>query len=258
MPALNEEVIEDQIDDGPEPEVVSKAGVEAEIIVPPKDEEWKTALAALTANVTKLATPAKPAPVAETEDQRNERWAVFQPEKTDPKFFHKLFNLPADASPETLDAVKQAWGLMQNGLMKQAIVGATNVFEHKYGDRLSRIDALEEWRSQASAKELRTNFNESFPALADPIYNDIIKLAANELANRDFADHAEYFKALAERAAVTIKSVKPDFDLGAVKTTKTTGRPTLPRTRVGGTGGSGGGGKTAPGATDDDSGSLEM
>lgn len=260
MPDL-EEVVENGLGEGDE------LGEQRETVVAPekkvetpivgKDEEWKAALAKLTDNVTKLTTQ-KPPEKEETPEQRNVKWGVFEPEKLDKEFFHKLFNLPPDVDPKVLENIKSAWALMQNGLMKQAITGARNAVLIDHGDKLSRIDALEEWRNQASAKELRANFNETYPSLSDPIYSDILKLSASELANKDFATHDEYFKALAERAAVTIKAVKPDFDLGAVKPKTTTGKPSLPRTRVGGTGGTGSGGKAAKADSEDDSGSLEM
>lgn len=222
-----------------------------------KDEEWKSALAKLTDNVNKLATP-KPETKKETPEEQNARWAVFEPEKADKEFFKKFFKLTPESTPEEVQSAKDTWTLMQNGLMKQAIVGAMNVIEQKYAPRFAQLDSLEEWRNQASAKELRANFNETYPSLSDPIYSDILKLSASELADKDFKSHDEYFKALAERAAVTIKAVKPDFDLGAVKPKTTTGKPSLPRTRVGGTGGSGSGGKPTKADSEDDSGSLEM
>lgn len=224
---------------------------------PGKDEEWKAALAKLTDNVTKLTTQ-KPPEKEETPEQRNAKWAVFEPEKADKEFFHKLFNLPPDVDPKVLENIKSAWALMQNGLMKQAITGARHAVMIDHGDKLSRIDALEEWRNQASAKELRSNFNETYPALADPRYADILKLAASELANKDFASHEEYFQALAERAAKGIKTIDGSFDLGAKPKTTTTSKPRLPRTSVGGTGGAGGGGKASKDDSGDDSGSLEM
>lgn len=222
-----------------------------------KDEEWKAALAKLTDNVTKLTTQ-KPPEKAETPEERNAKWAVFEPEKVDKDFFRKMYKLTTESTPEEIQAAKDHWGLMQNGLMKQAIVGAMNVMEQKYAPQFQRLDALEEWRNQASAKELRSNFNETYPALADPRYADILKLSASELSNKDFASHEEYFQALAERAAKGIKTIDGSFDLGAKPKTTTTSKPRLPRTSVGGTGGVGGGGKASKDDSGDDSGSLEM
>lgn len=261
MPDL-EDVVENGLDEGNDLGETRETAVKPEKVEPAdnggaKDEEWKAALAKLTDNVTRL-TEKKPEPKEETPEQRNAKWAVFEPEKADKEFFKKFFKLNAESTPEEVQAAKDTWALMQNGLMKQAIVGAMNVMEQKYAPQFQRLDALEEWRNQASAKELRSNFNETYPALADPIYADILKLSASELANKDFASHEEYFQALAERAAKTIKGVKPDFDLGAKPKTTTTSKPKLPRTSVGGTGGAGGAGKASKDDSGDDSGSLEM
>lgn len=224
----------------PEPE--PEPGTES--AAPPKPKvDVEAALAELAGTVKTLATPKKPEPKALTPEEMNEKWAVFNPEKADPKFFHKLFNLPADAAPEVLDNIKAAWGQMQQGLMKQAITGAKLVMEHHYGDKFAKIDELEQWRSQASAKELRRDFNTTYPALADKKYDKIIKLVDSELAEREFNTHEDYFKALAEGAAEYIKTIDTGFDLGAAPQKPTAGQtPKLPRTRVGGSGGAGVGG----------------
>lgn len=262
MPDL-EEQIEEGLGEGPGetvvPPVKKADGTAGDATIPaPKSDEWKTALAELTSTVNKALVPKKEVAPQMTQEQLNEHWGVFDPEKTDKEFFKKMFRLPADATPEDLAQAKAVWGMMQNGLMKQAVKGALLLVEQKYGSKFAQIDSLEEWRSQASAKELRTNFNETYPALADPKFNKIIKLSAAELADSDFATHEDYFKALAERAAENVKTVDPSFDLGAVQTKPKTGKPSLPRTRVGGTGGTGGGGNAQKSASDDDSGSLEM
>lgn len=224
---------------------------------PKKKVDLEAALAELTGTVKTLATPKKEEPRQLTPEEMNKKWAVFEPEKADPKFFHKLFNLPADTAPEVLDAIKTTWGAMQNGLMRQALQGAMNLVEHRYGAHFAKIDELEQWRSQASAKELRRDFNTTYPALADPKYDKIIKFVDTELADQEFPDHSAYFKALAEGAAVHIKSINPAFELGE-QTKPTAGKtPALPRTRVGGSGGAAGGG-SKPDPEGDQSSSLEL
>lgn len=203
--------------------------------------EWQEAFKELAGEVKKIVP--KPEPKQLTQDEINEKWGVFDPKKADKDFFKNLFNLPDDVDPKVVERIEKTWALMQAGLMKQAIKGSMNVFEHQYGGKLSKIDELEEWRSQASAKELRADFNREYPALADAKYNKILKLVSAELADREFDDHAAYFKALAEGAAKEIKDLDPSFELGAKTKPTAAATPRLPRTRVGGQGGAGSGGR---------------
>lgn len=219
-------------------------------------EEWKEAFKELSTTIKKGFE--KPEVVKElTPDQINEKWGVFDPEKADKDFFKNLFNLPDDVDPKILERIKKAWAMQHQGMMKQAVISAMNVVEHKYGSKFAQVDELEKWRSEASAKELRNDFMGEFPALADKKYGKILKLVSSELADKDFGTHDEYFKALAEGAAAAIKEFDPSFDLGAKTKTTATASPKLPRTRVGGQGGSGNGGRHAD-PDEDQAGSLKF
>lgn len=221
-----------------------------------KRPDLEAALAELAGQVTKIATPPK-VEKPMTQEEVNAKWAVWNPTEKEKDYYKEFFGLADDVDDKVLQRKMLLFAQMQQGLVRQSIVGATNVFEHKFGGELAKIKELEEWRSQATAKELRQDFQRTYPALAEKKYDKIIKLISADLADKEFKSHEEYFQALAEGAAEAIKEYVPDFDLGA-KTKPTAGKsPSLPRTRVGGTGGAGGGGGKAQSSEDDQSHTLE-
>jgi len=113
-----------------------------------------------------------------------------------------------------------------------------NEIDQEYGP-------LREYVEEQKREATRGRFYGTYQALDDQKYQKIIDATARALDNKVFADEAEYFKALAEGAAESIKAILPEFDLGAKPTTKTPGKtPKLPRTSAGGGGGAGKGAGT--------------
>lgn len=222
----------------------------------PRSEEWKEAFKELATTVKQGLTPKKEE-VKESPEQVAERWGVWNPTAKEKNFFKEFFNLPDDVSEAVLNRKIELFKQMHEGLVKQSIVGARNLYTEDLRARDAKLEALESWRNEASAKELRQNFVDTYPALGDKKYGKILKLVAQELGDKEFASHEEYFQALAEGADQAIKEFDPSFELGAKTKPSTPKSPSLPRTRVGGQGGAGNGGKAAdPDA--DQSGSLKF
>lgn len=221
--------------------------VEPKVSKPESHDELKAAMAELAGTVKTLATP-KEAPEPElTQEQKNELWAVYNPEATRKDFMKKFFRLNPDATPEEETEARDLFKEMQQGLMKQAVTGSRNLMQIELSKRDEKLARLEEYVSKQNAEQTKTRFYTQFASLSDPRYAKVIAATAKELASGTFADEASYFKALAEGAAETIKGIIPEFDLGASQTkTKSAGTsPRLPRTSVGGTGGTGGGKQAA-------------
>lgn len=216
-------------------------------------DELKSALTELTGIVKAQAEPKKEEEKELTQEQKNELWAVYDPEATRADFMRKFFRMNEDATPEQVAEAKELFGDMQKGLVKQSIVGARHflaIEAQKLRDEFK--DALD-FVSEAKAEKVRKNFYDTYPALDDPKYAKIVTATAKTLSEKDYKSQSEYFKALADGAADTIKGVLPEFDLGAEKqeTKKSTGTPPrLPRTSVGGQGGAGSGsGASTPKST---------
>lgn len=243
------------------PEGDPKASVE-------KKEEVKapsaleTAMAELAGTVKSLATPKEKEEVL-TQEQKDELWAVYNPTKTDPDFFRKFLRLNTDMDPiEVEKAVKEFTPLfaeMQKGMVRQSIVGARNILLPELQKLRDEFGPISEHVSQERAVRTRERFSDAYPALADPKFKKVLDASARAIATQEFKTEDDFFKALAESAAETIKGVLPEFDLGAkpAKQPATT-TPRLPRTRAGGTGGTGGG-EAAPkkDAKDDDSDAID-
>ncbi len=180
-----------------------------------------------------------------TEEQKEEMWGVFKPEKARPDFIKKFFNLPDDASTDLINEKRELLGYLQEGLVKQSLIGATNFQKIALKEIEDKFTPIKEYVSKAEAKERDREFHETYPALKDPKYKKIVELTQKQLKRETFKDEPEYFKAVAEAAAESIQAIVPDFDLGATKEAKpkpagTT--PRVPRSTAGGTGGTGGGG----------------
>lgn len=239
-----DDVLEGQEDGEKKVEVTPKSA-------PPQDD-LKAAMAELAGTVTKLATP-RPEPKKElTQDEKDEMWAVFNPEKADPKFLDKFFRLTEDMTPEQRAEFKILWSTMQQGLVKQSIVGARNLMQIELAKLREEFDPIKSHVSETRAERTREKFFTQYSGLGEKKddgtlkYSRIINNVAAELASQDFPDEKTYFKTLADRVAEVIKEVIPEFDLGAVTKTKPAGTsPKLPRTSAGGTGGTGNGTQTA-------------
>lgn len=264
MPPELEESVEDITNSGGEAHEQDPAAGGAPAAADP-NKEMRDAIASLAGTVTKLATPTV-APVAKTSDQLAEEFGIFDPKKADPRFFQDFFGLPDDVDPKILERKVALFAAMQKGLATQAVKTAIKLMrENDLSKMREEYTPATSFASEARAERTRTRFYDSFPSLRDsdadgPKFSGVINAVAQQLADKEFADEAAYFKALAEGAAATIRGVIPTFDLGAKPTAKPTAgtTPRLPRTSVGGNGGAGNGNRApAKSTTDDDSGSIE-
>lgn len=209
---------------------------------PPPNDDLRSAITELAGIVkqTQAPKPKEEAPL--TQEQKDELWGVYNPEKTRPDFFAKFFNIADPTDELTLKEKKELWAEMQKGLVGQSIVGARNLIQMELAKIREEMSPLNEYVSKSRARELKSNFDSSYPALADKRFDKVLRATAQALSSQQFASEDEYFKALAEGAAETIKGVLPEFDLGAVKpqTKQSAGTtPRLPRTGASGTGGAG-------------------
>lgn len=221
----------------------------------------------------RLSTELKPketaAPQQMSREQEAELWAIYNPEAGRKDFMHKFFKLNPDATAEEVADAKAMWGDMQKGLVRQAVVGSRNLFMQELQKVHDRYAPLETHYREARAEKLQRDFYSAYPALGVQTesgtfqFQTAIRMATNDLAQKTFNGESEYFKALADRASEIIKGILPSFDLGAKTKNKTsTTTPSLPRTRVGGSGGTaaGGGtgdGKSVRGANGDDASTLD-
>lgn len=222
--------------------------------------ELRSAMAELAGTVKSFATASTPkaADPVLTEEQKAELWAIYNPEKSKPDFMKKFFRLNPEATPEEIKEAKELFADMQQGLVKQAIVGSRNIASQEFQKMRQEFAPILEYVAQARAEQTKNRFYEGYSSLNDPRYAKVIDATARLLAGQNFDSEASYFKALAEGAAETIKGVLPEFALDAKTTKPAANAPRLPRTSAGGTGGSGGGGsKEKAGSSDDDSGSIQ-
>jgi hypothetical protein len=233
----------DDLDELDEPEVPETP----ETPEKPPTDDLRAAMTELAGIVKGQVAPKKDdAPAELTQEQKDELWAVYNPEKKDPKFLDKFFRLTEDMTPEQKAEFKALFADLQQGLVKQSVVGARNLMQIELAKLREEFAPAQEYISEARAERTRGRFFDKYESLKDPRYAKIIAITAKDLSSREFKDEGEYFKALAEGAAETIAGVEPTFALGAVKTKQTPGTtPRLPRTSVGGTGGAGGGKQAA-------------
>lgn len=209
---------------------------------PAPTDETKEALAELARHVQRVTAP-KEEPKVLSEDEKEEMWGVWNPTKTDPDYFRKFLRLNTDMEPAEVErAVKEFLPLfkeMQKGLVRQAVVGARNLYTMDIDKLREELKPLHEYVSGQRAEATRNRFESTYESLADPKYKKIVDATARSLADKEFDSEEDYFKALAEGAADVIKGVVPDFDLGAGKKKTTTKSPSLPRTSAGSGGGAG-------------------
>ena len=178
-----------------------------------------------------------------TPEQEAEFWAIYNPEASDKEFMRKFFRLNPEA---TEDEIKQARGLfaeVQKGLVRQSVKGAKNYVDYLVKQIRAEYEPALRYMDDARAKETRDSFFEAYPALKEKKFEKVIAASAQSLANRDFADKNEYFKALADNAAEAIKGLIPEFELSKPQK-QPAGQPKLNRTSVGGGGGAGKGRST--------------
>lgn len=250
-PVIDEEVDEtldglDHLDDeSGETQTVNQPGTTGKTTTK-QPAEWEQAIAELAKTVKTGQAQAPATPKAPpTQDEINQYWGVWDPNKENPAFIREFFNLPEDADQKVIDAATKRFKTVQENLVKQALVGASRVMEQRFARLEEEYSPVKQYVSEAKAEKVRNNFFKAYPALAtenedgNPRYAKILSLAASELAQDEFSNDKAYFKALAERAVAVIKDAGIPIDLNAGKT-KTRETPRLPRTSVGGSGGAGG------------------
>jgi hypothetical protein len=211
---------------------------------PPANDDLRSALAELAGHVKTISTPKTQEPQAPmSEEEKEKLWGVYKPTRKD--FFHKFFGLPEDADEMSLKERQELFAEVQQGLVRQSLTGSLNLMKQLREQFDAEYAPLREYVSQARAKETRSAFNTAYPGLADARYDKVLRIVSSDLAKREFKSQDEFFKALAEGAAESIREFVPEFDLGATtnQPKKAPGStPRLPRTSVGGSGGAGGGG----------------
>src|ERR1700722_4289009 len=201
-----------------------------------------------------------------TPEQEKQLWAIYNPGKTNPKFHSKFFRLPDDATPEQVKEYQDMLADFQKGLVKQSVVGARNLAQIEFQKLRDEFAPVLKFYQEEQNRKTAESFYKAFPALGvqdesgNYRFSRVLAAAADSIKDQTFKSRDEYFKALAESAADTIKGVLPEFDLGAAPKTKPATKPGLPRTRVGGTGGTGAGGHDEPVFTgrQDQAGSLDF
>lgn len=182
------------------------------------------------------------APKELSKEEKEELWGVWNPTKTNPKFFREFFGLGEDVDDAAVTQRQALFSQMHEGLMRQVFTGVMHLLKERDERYDSEYAPIREHIAEQRAQKTRSDFNTAYPVFADGKYDKVLKIAASELASSgvQHKTSAEYFKALAESAAESIKAILPDFDLGAAPTTtkKAPGStPKLPRTSVGGSGG---------------------
>lgn len=236
-------------------------------------ESLEAAFEKLGSTITKAVTPQEQRQAQEmSPEEQKKLWAIYDPEEGQKDFMRKFFRLNPEATEEEVTAARGMFKNMQEGLVRQSVVGARNMtlieiekLKKEYG-----FDEIRTFLREQKAQKLSSEFYGKFPALGETTesgqrkYEKAVHFAANQLANQTFASLDAYFQALAERAAEFVKGILPDFDLGkqTTKNKTSTSTPRLPRTSAGGTGGTTRGGesqdqKAARGANGDDSGTLD-
>lgn len=256
----------DDVNEGEGAEIAEAAVPEAK----PAQDDLRAAMTELAGTVKTLATPKTNAP-APTQDEIDEYWAVYNPEKENPEFFRKWMRLQSDMDPEQLNSSikerKELFGQMQKGLVKQAVIGSQRLFQQELAKLREEFAPVTAHVSEQKAEKTRAAFYDQYPSLSEktsdgkPRYGRIIQAVTQDLSTKTFDSQESFFKALAEGAAREIQNVIPEFSLESVQSNKkqtAVTSPRLPRTSVGGTGGvAGGGGTPKKSASDDDSGSID-
>lgn len=211
---------------------------------PTETDELRSAMTELAGTVKTMAEAKDKKEEPEiTEEQKKAFWRVYDPEATRKDFFQKWFRMNPDATPEDIKDAKEMFADVQKGLVTQAVTGSMNLVEDKLTAFKESLKPLFDYMTERKSKETREAFNAAYPTLADEKYDKIVTLISKQLSQKDFKTDEEYFKALAEGAAETIKAAGvEDFDLGAKPEKKPAATtPKLPRSSAGGQGGAGGG-----------------
>lgn len=226
------------------------------------NDDLKASLAELAQSMGKMAANQQQQQTASaalpSQDEVDKYWAIYKPgEETLRKFMRLNPDMDKDEAKAAILEYQGAFGEMQSGLVKQAVVGAQRLFQEELRKLREEYAPIQEHYATQRAEATKDRFFKTFESLSDPRYSRVIDASARLLADKTFTDEKAYFQALAESAAEAIKGLIPTFDLGAKTTKSTATTPRLPRTSVGGTGGSGGGEvQLQQGASRDDSQTL--
>lgn len=230
------------LDELPEPpEERQTPPPEEETPPPEKPDDLRAAMTELAGTVKRIAEPPAAAPPPPTAEEIADFWKVYDPESSDKEFFAKWFRLNPDATPEEKQQAKELFASVQKGLMLQSVTATRNYIAEARKEIDRDYGPLKEFVEEQKREATRGRFYGSYPGLEQPKFQKIIDATARSLDGKTFTSEGEYFKALAEGAADSIKAILPEFDLGAKQTTKTKPgqTPKLPRSSVGGGGGAG-------------------
>lgn len=220
--------------------------------------EWEKAISKLSETIAADRKPKEVEPQALTPEQQAEMWAIFDPKKDEADFMRKFFRMNPDATADEEAAAEKMFAKVQRGFVKQSVKSSMNFTEAALAKVREEFAPVVEYVQQAKAAAVRSRFNDAYPELADPNYEDILRLAGEAVGKQTFTSEEAYFKAVAETAARPIAKVNPAFKLGdGKKQTKSTGTSAkLPLTKVGGSGGTGGGKATTVSHGQDASGEI--
>lgn len=227
----------------------------------PTTTELAKAMAELASTVGKAVAPRPARAKQMTQAEIDEKWAIYHPERKNPEFYKKLLRITQDMDPvEAKRIIDERMGLdreYRDGIVRQAVIGANNMRDEELTKLRSELEPLLQFYRDAQAEKTKAGFEKAYPTLADPKFAKIVSASASMQSGKTHASLNDFFKAVAETAAASIKDVVPEFDLGAKPTPKNPGTsPRLPRTSVGGGGGAGGGNSGAAGKPLGDSDSI--
>jgi hypothetical protein len=208
------------------------------------------ALAELAQTVTTLAKPKPEAPKPRTPEEEAKYWGVFQPTESG---MREIFGIGDDVTPEQYSKRMTYYQQLHNGIVRQAVTTAMNLIQQNFGKLVegnSSFKEILEWREQQRSRQAWSDFGERYPDLADKKYKKVLRICAEDLADREFKSDDEYFDALADSAVGLIKGIDDSFEINKPDKQNQPGKlPRLPRSGGGGTGGAG---KPAPRKTSGD------
>jgi len=195
------------------------------------------------------AAPVQPAKVY-TPEEINKALNVWEP---DSEWIARYTN------PETQVAALRE---MRDGMAKQTLTMANVLMQEELGKFQSQLQPVAEAQRENSVKQWRSDFDTSYPQLADPKFEPALKLITDSLKAQNFvpASKEHAFQTIAVAAEKLISGMDPAFKLDVPKTTGKTKTimPKLPTTTAGGGGGAGGKPQAAKSATGNRSTGIEV
>jgi hypothetical protein len=143
----------------------------------------------------------KDEPKALTEAERNKLLEIMD---LDDEWFAE-FNTP-EKQRVALNKMREADRRHMNVMLKAAV----HHLETKFG---AQLQPIQERTQAADAQSAYSDFIGKYPVLAEPKYQELLKLGSKELAGRNFKTKDEGFAALATLVEKTVKSIDPTFSL---------------------------------------------